>query len=120
APAKPERIQKLLAHSGIASRRQFESWIEAGDITVNGKRASIGQKILPTDRVCVQSRPISLERRLAVPRRVLLYRKKAGEVVCRTDPEGRDTVFQNLPRLKEGRWIAVGRLDYNTSGLLLF
>jgi 23S rRNA pseudouridine2605 synthase len=68
----------------------------------------------------VQGRPVSLERRLAVPRRVLLYRKKAGEVVSRTDPEGRDTVFQNLPRLKEGRWIAVGRLDYNTSGLLLF
>lgn len=70
--------------------------------------------------MCVGGRRVALERRLQVPRRVLLYRKRQGELVTRNDPEGRDTVFRRLPRLQEGRWIAVGRLDYNTSGLLLF
>ncbi len=87
---------------------------------VNGLVATVGQKILPTDQVSVEGRRIALERRLQVPRRVLLYRKKQGEIVALRDPEGRETVFRRLPRLDEGRWIAVGRLDYNTSGLLLF
>lgn len=87
---------------------------------VNGQLATVGQKILPTDQVSVEGRRIALERRLQVPRRVLLYRKKQGEIVALRDPEGRETVFRRLPRLSEGRWIAVGRLDYNTSGLLLF
>jgi 23S rRNA pseudouridine2605 synthase len=82
--------------------------------------ATLGQKILPTDQVNIEGRRIALERRLQVPRRVLLYRKNAGEIVALRDPEGRETVFRKLPRLAEGRWIAVGRLDYNTSGLLLF
>ncbi len=82
--------------------------------------ATLGQKILPTDQVNIEGRRIALERRLQVSRRVLLYRKNAGEIVALRDPEGRDTVFRKLPKLGEGRWIAVGRLDYNTSGLLLF
>ncbi len=98
----------------------MEAWIRDGKVTVNGKPASLGQKILPTDQVNIEGRRIALERRLQVPRRVLLYRKNAGEIVALRDPEGRDTVFRKLPRLSEGRWIAVGRLDYNTSGLLLF
>jgi 23S rRNA pseudouridine2605 synthase len=89
-------------------------------VRVNGQLATVGQKILPTDQVSVAGRRIALERRLQVPRRVLLYRKKQGEIVALRDPEGRETVFRRLPRLSEGRWIAVGRLDYNTSGLLLF
>jgi 23S rRNA pseudouridine2605 synthase len=89
-------------------------------VRVNGQLATVGQKILPTDQVSVSGRRIALERRLQVPRRVLLYRKKQGEIVALRDPEGRETVFRRLPRLSEGRWIAVGRLDYNTSGLLLF
>ncbi|MGH8453956.1 MAG: pseudouridine synthase, partial [Nevskiales bacterium] len=92
----------------------------SGKVTVNGRPASLGQKILPTDQVNIEGRRIALERRLQVPRRVLLYRKNAGEIVALRDPEGRDTVFRKLPKLSEGRWIAVGRLDYNTSGLLLF
>jgi len=109
-----ERIQKLLAHAGIGSRREIESWIRVGKVTVNGRPASLGQKILPSDQVNIEGR------RIALARRVLLYRKKQGEIVALRDPEGRDTVFRRLPKLTEGRWIAVGRLDYNTSGLLLF
>lgn len=118
--SQPERIQKLLAHAGIASRRQIEDWISAGKIQVNGLVATPGQKILPTDVIQVDGKRIALERRLQAARRVILYRKQAGEIVALRDPEGRDTVFRNLPRLTEGRWVAVGRLDFNTSGLLLF
>ncbi|MGH8459787.1 MAG: S4 domain-containing protein, partial [Nevskiales bacterium] len=106
-------MQKLLAHAGIGSRREVEDWIRSGKVTVNGRPASLGQKILPTDQVNIEGRRIALERRLQVPRRVLLYRKNAGEIVALRDPEGRDTVFRQLPKLSEGRWIAVGRLDYN-------
>ncbi len=110
----------MLAHAGIGSRREVEDWIRSGKVTVNGLLATLGQKILPTDQVNIEGRRVALERRLQVPRRVLLYRKNAGEIVAVRDPEGRQTVFRKLPRLSEGRWIAVGRLDFNTSGVLLF
>lgn len=116
---KPERIQKVLANAGLGSRREIEGWIEAGEITVNSKTATLGQKIVPGDDVRRQGRKIQLAQSVEVARRVLLLRKHAGHLVTRKDPEGRDTVFQGLPRLKHGRWIAVGRLDINTSGLLL-
>jgi 23S rRNA pseudouridine2605 synthase len=104
-----ERIQKVLAEAGVASRRAVEALIEEGRVTVNGDPAQLGQKIDPTDRVRVDGRPVRLAKKSA-PRRVLLFKKRVGEMV---------TVFRKLPELESGRWIAVGRLDINTSGLLL-
>ena len=92
--------------------------VEAGRITVNGRPAQIGQKIDHTDRVRVDGAPVRLSRK-AEPARVILYRKRVGEVVTRDDPDGRRTVFRKLPELEGARWIAIGRLDINTSGLLL-
>ncbi len=113
-----ERIQKLLATAGVGSRRAIETWILEGRISVNGKPAEIGQKIGPRDRVIVDGQPVRLPTHRE-PTRVLLYKKRVGELVTRDDPEGRRTVFRKLPKLETGRWIAVGRLDINTSGLLL-
>lgn len=117
--AEAQRIQKMLAHAGIGSRRQVEGWIRAGRLKVNGRPAELGQRVVAGDRVVLDGRTINLERRLEVPTRVLLYRKPAGQVVTRRDPEGRDSVFAHLPRLTGGRWVSVGRLDINTSGLLV-
>lgn len=113
-----ERIQKVLAEAGVASRRAIEEMVAEGRIKVNGELATPGQKIGPGDRVTVDGRQVrhSTERE---PTRVLLYKKRTGELVTRDDPEGRKTVFRKLPKLDTGRWIAVGRLDINTSGLLL-
>ena len=116
---KPERIQKVLALAGVASRRHIEDLIREGSITVNGERATIGQKIGPDDRVLVKGKGVALPRG-EEPVRVLAYKKRSGEIVTRDDPEGRRTVFRKLPKLDTGRWIAIGRLDINTSGLLLF
>jgi len=113
-----ERIQKALATAGIASRRAIEEMIRDGRVQVNGRVAEIGQKVDHDDHVRVDGRLVKLARK-DQPTRVLLYRKKVGEVVTRDDPEGRRTVFRKLPELDAGRWIAVGRLDINTSGLLL-
>ncbi|MGH8505824.1 MAG: pseudouridine synthase [Stenotrophobium sp.] len=113
-----ERIQKVLATAGVASRRHIEQWIAEGRITVNGKPATPGQKIEVADRVRVDGKAVRLTHK-DEPARVLLFRKRVGELVTRDDPEGRKTVFRKLPELASGRWIAVGRLDINTSGLLL-
>ncbi|WP_084154860.1 pseudouridine synthase [Polycyclovorans algicola] len=113
-----ERLQKVLADAGLASRREIERWIEAGRIEVNGATAITGQKVKAKDRIKVDGRLFTPARRTE-PLRVLLYRKKVGEVVTRDDPEGRPTIFRKLPNLVSGRWITVGRLDINTSGLLL-
>lgn len=117
----PERIQKVLAQLGVASRREIEEWIVAGRISVNGLPANLGQKIGPSDRVNVNGKPLKIRFAQAVASmpRVLLYHKPEGEIVSRDDPEGRPSVFDRLPRLKSGRWIAIGRLDFNTCGLLL-
>lgn len=113
-----ERIQKVLAGLGLASRREIEDWIRAGRILVNGRPASLGQKVSHDDKLRVDGRSLRVPRK-AEATRVLLYRKRVGELVTRDDPEGRRTVFRRLPELEHGRWIAVGRLDINTSGLLL-
>lgn len=113
-----ERIQKLLSTLGVASRRGIEKMIEEGRITVNGVAATPGQAIDTQDQVRVDGRVIGLNR-APEPSRVLIYKKQVGEVVTRDDPEGRRTVFRKLPKLTSGRWIAIGRLDINTSGLLL-
>ncbi len=117
--AEPERLQKVLAQLGIGSRREIEEWVIAGRISVNGLPASLGQKIGPGDRVKYNGKLLPLKFQQRAPR-VLMYHKPEGEIVSRDDPEGRPTVFERLPMLKKGRWIAIGRLDFNTSGLLLF
>lgn len=109
----------MLARAGLGSRRAIEDWIRAGRIKVNGEPAGIGARISDTDVVQVDGRRLSLpQSRPAL--RVLMYHKPPGEVCTRRDPEGRPTVFSSLPKLRGERWIAVGRLDVNTGGLLLF
>lgn len=121
AEAKPERLQKILAQAGVGSRREMEEWISAGKITVNGEVAKIGQSVVPTDKVKIGGRLINIRfTGSARPPRVLMYHKPEGEIVSRDDPDGRPSVFAALPRIRGGRWITVGRLDFNTSGLLLF
>ncbi len=97
----------------------MEALIVAGRITVNGKPATLGQRIGPSDRIARDQRPVRLSFESSEPR-VLLYHKPAGEIVSARDPEGRPTVFERLPRIRNSQWIAIGRLDYNTGGLLLF
>ncbi|MDR2637610.1 MAG: pseudouridine synthase [Zoogloeaceae bacterium] len=114
-----ERLHKALAQTGLGSRREMEEWIAAGRVQVNGQPAQIGMSVRPGDRVKVNGRLVYLHFADRLPR-VLLYHKPEGEIVSRSDPEGRPSVFNALPRLRGGRWIAVGRLDINTSGLLIF
>lgn len=117
----PERVQRALARAGVASRREIERWMEAGRVSVNGAVVRPGAVVGPHDVVRVDGRPVRLAAAPGVARvRVLRYHKPAGEVSTRHDPERRPTVFDRLPRLRSGRWIAVGRLDLATSGLLLF
>ena len=120
AGAKPERLQKVLAQAGIGSRREMEEWIAAGRISVNGVTAQLGQSVVPTDRIKIGGRLVNVRFTSTRTPRVVLYHKPEGEIVSRDDPEGRPSVFAALPRIRSGRWIAVGRLDFNTSGLLLF
>lgn len=119
-PSEPQRIQKILAAAGIASRRHVENWIVEGRVKVNGLPAVLGQKVSIGDKVEVDGRPIHLDKRLDQTPKVIAYNKPEGRITSRHDPEGRDTVFSDLPELHRGRWIAIGRLDINTSGLLLF
>lgn len=116
--ARGEKLQKVLARVGIGSRREVERWIEDGRVEVDGKKAKLGDRVRVDQKVLVDGKPVALGEADAV--RCLLYHKPVGEVCSRKDPEGRATVFDSLPKLKSGRWIVIGRLDYNTSGLLLF
>ncbi len=121
AEAKPERLQKILAQAGVGSRREMEEWIAAGKVSVNGVVAHLGQSVVPTDKVKIGGRLINIRfTGSSRPPRVLMYHKPEGEIVSRDDPDGRPSVFAALPRMRGGRWINVGRLDFNTSGLLLF
>ncbi|WP_087719177.1 23S rRNA pseudouridine(2605) synthase RluB [Salinicola salarius] len=115
-----EKLQKVLARAGHGSRREMETAISAGRIKVNGQVAKLGDRVGARDRVALDDRAINLRAVEEVPRRVIMYNKPEGELCTRKDPEGRRTVFERLPRLKGERWIAIGRLDINTSGLLLF
>lgn len=114
-----ERIQKVLARSGAGSRREVERWIEEGRLTVNGKPVKPGQQVSGGERIMLDKRTLDWDAEEPVAR-VLAYHKPEGEVVSQSDPQGRPVVFSQLPPLLKGRWIAVGRLDINTSGLLLF
>ena len=118
-----ERLQKYLAGIGIGSRRKIEELIRQGKITVDGKIAQIGDKVIVGSRINVDGRPVRIDKTEDIKfrkQRVILYNKPEGEICTRSDPKGRPTVFRNLPHLKGERWVAVGRLDINTRGLLLF
>lgn len=113
------KLHKVLAEAGLGSRRDMEELIIAGRVSVNGEPAHIGQRILPTDQVRINGKLI--QRKVSnKPPRVLVYHKPAGEIVSTNDPDGRPSVFERLPTMKAAKWIAVGRLDFNTEGLLLF
>jgi len=114
------RLQKILAQAGYGSRREIETWISQGQIVINGKPATLGDRVRPFDKIKLNGQLIPAERLLYKERRLIIYHKPVGQVTTRNDPEGRPTVFDQLPRLRGGRWVAVGRLDINTSGLLLF
>lgn len=115
-----EKLQKVLANLGVGSRRQIETWIAEGRITVDGVTATIGQRIVNTAKISIDGQPVRSTQAHAPKTKVLLYHKPEGEVCTRSDPEGRPTVFDGLPHLRQGRWIVIGRLDINTTGLLLF
>ncbi|MHC5347998.1 23S rRNA pseudouridine(2605) synthase RluB [Metapseudomonas furukawaii] len=115
-----EKLQKVLARMGLASRRDIEAWIGEGRVKVNGEVATLGQRVDSHDAISVDGRLLKREEAVESVRRVLIYNKPEGEVCTRDDPEGRPTVFERLPRLRAGRWINIGRLDINTTGLLLF
>jgi len=117
---KPERIQKVLARMGLGSRREIESWIKDERIKVNGKLARLGDVITSDDRVELDKRQVKFPKKTNTRVRVITYHKPAGEICTRKDEQGRTTVFSKLPRLKGARWVSIGRLDINTSGLLLF
>jgi len=117
-PMAEERLQKVLARAGLGSRRQIEDWIRAGRITVNDQPAELGRSVTDRDRIKVDGRPVTLATTGQVPR-TMAYHKPAGELTTRKDEAGRPTVFDKLPRIRNGRWISIGRLDFNTSGLLL-
>lgn len=115
-----EKLQKTLARAGLGSRREMEEWISKGRVTVDGKPATLGDRVTATQAIRVDGHPVQVEAQEQQICRVLAYHKPEGEICSRTDPEGRPTVFSRLPKIKGGRWIAIGRLDINTSGLLLF
>jgi len=114
-----ERIQKILSRGGVGSRREIERWIGEGRLKVNGEIVALGTRLKPGDQLLLNDRIVRWDKFAQQPTRVLLYHKPTGEVVTRRDPEGRPVVFTQLPKLSTARWIAVGRLDINTSGLLL-
>lgn len=119
APEPTQRLHKLLALAGLGSRRDMEALIASGRVTINGQIAIVGAGVTQFDVVRVDSRPLRLSFTPELPQ-VLLYHKPEGEIVSADDPEGRATVFDKLPKVKHGKWIAIGRLDMNTSGLLIF
>ncbi|MEM7363847.1 MAG: pseudouridine synthase [Pseudomonadota bacterium] len=115
--AGSEKLQKVLANLGLGSRRSLEQWIKDGRVRVNGQVATLGDRVSEDDQLRVDGKPVRRHHR---KHRVILYNKPTGEICSRDDPEGRPNVFRRLPKLSQQRWIAVGRLDFNTSGLLLF
>lgn len=116
----PERLQKVLARAGLASRRVLETWITAGRVSVNGRTATLGLRVSQGDQIRVDKRVVPQSRLFPDRIRVLAYHKPEGVICSRDDPGANPTVFEQLPRLTHGRWIAVGRLDLNTTGVMLF
>ena len=121
-PAKnlvSEKIQKILANAGLGSRRQIENWLREGRIAINGQIAKLGDRITTDAKIRIDGRDVRLVKSATKKSRVLLYHKPEGEICTRSDPEGRPTIFDRLPLLRNSRWITIGRLDFNTSGVLL-
>ena len=114
-----ERIQKFLANQGAGSRRQIDGLLQQGRISVNGKTAKPGDQVEGGEKIAIDGKLLRLHRYESKPK-ILMYHKPVGEVCTRSDPEGREDVFKNLPNLNQGRWVSIGRLDINTSGLLIF
>ncbi len=112
-----QRLQKVLASRGLGSRREIETWIEAGLVTVNGRPAILGTKVEPSDKIAIKGRLIS---NFSEDHQLIMYNKPNGQICTRFDPQGTVTVFSKLPKLDKLRWVSVGRLDINSSGLLLF
>lgn len=125
APARqpesaPEKLHKVLARAGVGSRRVMEAAIAAGRVTINGRVATLGERVSAADRIALDGNPVKVAQGPGDLPRVLIYYKPTGEVSTLRDPEGRPTVFDRLPVVRNARWIQVGRLDFNTSGLLVF
>ena len=114
-----DKLQKLLAHAGLGSRREIETWISAGRLSVNGKRAKLGDRASARDRILLDGKLLTIKSRHEQQIQALIYHKPEGEICTRKDPQGRPTIFENLPALVGGRWVSIGRLDINTSGLIL-
>ena len=114
-----DKLQKALAHLGLGSRREIETWISAGRISVNGKRAKLGDRAGAADRVLLDGKLVQLADTQHQAIKALIYHKPEGQICTRKDPKGRPTIFENLPGIVNARWVAVGRLDLNTSGLIL-
>ena len=119
APSGPQKIHKVLAQAGLGSRREMEDLIRAGKVKVNGALAQVGMRVQAGDLIRVGRRQVTVRDESKLPR-IILYHKPEGEIVSHDDPQGRPTVFEKLPPMRRGKWLAVGRLDYNTSGLLIF
>lgn len=115
-----EKLQKVLARAGKGSRREMETVISAGRVSVNGQTAYLGDRVEGNEQIRIDGHNVVLEAQGDQICRILMYNKPEGEMCTRKDPEGRPTVFDRLPPLEGGRWVAVGRLDINTSGMLLF
>ena len=115
-----EKQQKIIAHAGLSSRREAETWIKAGRVSVNGSIAELGDRAGPKDKIRVDGKLLQVTSKENFVRRMLAYHKPEGEICSRKDPEGRPTIFDTLPNIKNGRWLNVGRLDINTSGLIFF
>jgi len=118
-PPPTEKLQKVLARAGLGSRRTIETWIKEGKIKVNRELATLGDRVSIYDDIWVEGRKVQLARLVKPQRKVICYNKRLGELCTRSDPEGRPTVFDHLPELAQGRWLNIGRLDINTTGLLL-
>jgi 23S rRNA pseudouridine2605 synthase len=114
-----QKLQKILAQAGLGSRRAMEEWIKGGRVTVNGSPATLGMRVSGDDQIKVGNRVIRARQDTGLPR-VLIYHKPEGEITSRNDPRGRPSVFDHLPKVSGARWITVGRLDFNSCGLLLF
>lgn len=117
---KSEKLQKILANAGLGSRREIEKWISAGRVSVNGSISELGERATDKDTIRVDGRVIKIKPSDEVYTRILAYHKPLDEVSTQKDPEDRPTVFDSLPRTSFGRWVSIGRLDINTTGLLLF
>ena len=115
-----EKLQKIMASAGVASRRESERWIKEGRVSVNGKVSGIGDRATSKDIIRVDGKPIRVTKAEEFERKMIAYHKPMGEISSKKDPQGRPTIFDTLPKIRNSRWLSIGRLDFNTSGLIFF